>query len=215
MDNSEMVFHYHILHIITRPLLKSLFKFQVFGAENVPVTGGALLISNHASFSDPVFLGAAVKRNLNYMARASLFRVEPIGRFLRSMSAFPVHLGVPDRKAIRRALQLLDGGKLMLIFGEGTRTIDGTLGEAQPGVGLIAYRTTASILPVFLDGSLEVLPKGAKMIKLAKVTVSFGKPLDMTSYRASKGSREIYAKIGAEAMERIAELRERRKTRKR
>jgi len=209
MDSSGMGFIYHIIHILSRPGMKSLFKFEVFGTENVPSTGGALLASNHASFADPVFLGASVDRNLHYMARASLFKPGRIDRFLRSLNAFPVHRGAPDRRAIRRALELLDSGNLLLMFAEGTRTHDGTLGKAQAGVGLIAYRTTASILPVFLGGTLEVLPRNAKMLKLAKVTVSFGKPLDMAPYRAHKGSREVYTSIGEELMKRIAELKDR------
>jgi 1-acyl-sn-glycerol-3-phosphate acyltransferase len=209
MEYSDMRFLYHALHVLTRPVLKSLFKFEVFGAENVPSTKGALLASNHASFTDPIFLGAGLKRNLHYMARSTLFKPEPIDRFLRSLNAFPVHRGAPDRRAIRRALELLDSGNLLLMFAEGTRTYDGTLGKSRAGVGLIAYRTTASVLPVFLGGSLEVLPRGAKMLKLAKVTVSYGKPLDMAPYRASKGSREIYTSIGEELMRRIAELRDR------
>jgi len=209
MDSSGMSPQYHAIYVFTRPVFKSLFKFEVFGAENLPSTGGALLISNHASFVDPVFVGAAVNRNLHYMARASLFRPKPIDWFLHSLNAFPVHLGVPDRKALRQARQLLDSGKLLLIFGEGTRTVDGTLGKMQAGVGLIAYRTTASIVPIFLGGSLEVLPKGAKILKLAKVTVSFAEPVDMAPYRACKGSREIYTSIGEEVMKRIAELKDR------
>ncbi len=206
----EMRFHYHFFHIIVRPLLKSLFKFQVFGAENVPSSGGGLLVSNHASYVDPVFLGAAVDRNLNYMARSTLFRPGLIEWFLLNMNAFPVHLGVLDRKAIRRALQLLEKGNLLLIFPEGTRTVDGTLGKAQAGVGLIAYGTEVPVVPVFLGGTQDVLPRGAKILKPAKVTVSFGRPLNMGYYRECEASREnrreIYTKIGEEIMARIAVL---------
>lgn len=205
MDRA-MRFHYHFLHIIARLLLKSLFKFQVFGVENVPSTGGVLLMSNHASYVDPVFLGAAVGRNLNYMARSTLFKPGLIECFLLNMNAFPVHLGAPDRKAIRRALQLLEDGNLLLIFPEGTRTVDGTLGKAQVGVGLIAYRTEVPVVPVFMRGTQDVLPRGAKMLKPAKVTVSFGKPLNMGYYRKCEASREVYTKIGEEIMARIAEL---------
>lgn len=201
-----MRFHYHFLHIIARPFLKSLFKFQVFGAENVPSTGGVLLMSNHASYIDPVFMGAAVDRGLYYMARSTLFKPGLIEWLLLNMNAFPVHLGVPDRRAIRRALQLLADGNLLLIFPEGTRSVDGTLGKARAGVGLIAYKTTAPVVPVFLSGTQKVLPKGGKMLKPAKITVSFGKLLDMEYYRKCKGSRETYVKLGEEVMARIAEL---------
>jgi 1-acyl-sn-glycerol-3-phosphate acyltransferase len=199
--------HYHFFHVIARPLLKSLFRFQVFGAKNVPSNGGVLLVSNHVSYVDPVFMGAAVDRNLHYMARSTLFKPGLIERFLLSMNAFPVHLGVPDRGAIRRALQLLDDGNVLHIFPEGTRSIDGTLGTAQAGVGFIAYRTKAPVVPVFLDGTEKVFPRGAQMMKPAKVKLSFGRPLDLDHFRKARSSREIRAKIGEVVMSSIAELR--------
>ena len=199
--------HYHFFHVIARPLLKSLFRFQVFGAKNVPSNGGVLLVSNHVSYVDPVFMGAAVDRNLHYMARSTLFKLGLIERFLLSMNAFPVHLGVPDRGAIRRALQLLDDGNVLHIFPEGTRSVDGTLGTAQAGVGFIAYRTKAPVVPVFLDGTEKVLPRGAQMMKPAKVKLSFGRPLDLDHFRKARSSREIRAKIGEVVMSSIAELR--------
>jgi 1-acyl-sn-glycerol-3-phosphate acyltransferase len=208
MVHRGMRLHYHFFHVIVRPLFKSLFRFQVFGAKNVPSTGGVLLVSNHVSYVDPIFMGAAVDRNLHYMARSTLFKPGVIERFLLSMNAFPVHLGVPDRGAIRQALQLLDDGNVLHIFPEGTRSIDGTLGTAQAGVGLIAHRTTASVLPVFLDGTEKVLPRGAKMMKLAKVKLSFGRPLDLEHYRKAASSRETRAKIGEVVMSSIAELRD-------
>lgn len=208
MIHRGMRLHYHFFHVIARPLLKSLFRFQVFGARNVPSTGGVLLVSNHVSYVDPVFMGAAVDRNLHYMARSTLFKPGLVERFLLSMNAFPVHLGVPDRGAIRRALQLLDDGNALHIFPEGTRSVDGTLGAAQAGVTLIAHRTTAPVVPVFLDGTGKVLPRGAKMMKPAKVKLSFGRPLDLEHYRKVKSSREIRAKIGEVVMSSIAELRD-------
>lgn len=213
MKHRGMRPHYHFLHIIARPLLKSLFRFQVFGAENVPFTGGVLLMSNHASYVDPVFVGAAVDRNLCYMARSTLFRPGLIEWVLLNMNAFPVHLGVPDRRAIRRALQLLEDGNLLLIFPEGTRSVDGTLGKPQAGVGLIAYRTTASVVPVFLSGTHKALPRGAKALKPAKITVSFGSPIDMEYYRGCKASRETYVKIGEEVMAEIAKMKNRSQNR--
>lgn len=208
MVHRGMRLHYHFFHVIVRPLFKSLFRFQVFGARNVPSTGGVLLVSNHVSYVDPVFIGAAVNRNLHYMARSTLFKPGLIERFLLSMNAFPVHLGVPDRGAIRYALQLLDDGKALHIFPEGTRSVDGTLGTAQAGVALIAHRTTAPVVPVFLDGTEKVLPRGAKMMKLAKVNLSFGRPLNLDPYREAGSSREIRVKIGEVVMSSIAELRD-------
>jgi 1-acyl-sn-glycerol-3-phosphate acyltransferase len=206
MKHREMRLHYHFFHVVSRPLLKSFFKFQVLGAHNVPLKSGALIMSNHASYMDPIFMGAAVDRNLNYMARSTLFRPDIIKWFLLNMNAFPVHLGVPDRKAIRNALRLLKNDNLLLIFPEGTRTRDGSLGEAKPGIGLIAHKTDSPVVPAFLSGSREVLPRGANMIKFSRIRVFFGKPLNMEYYRKREATRETYVEIGKEVMRRIGEL---------
>lgn len=206
MVHRNMPFIYHFIHVIARPLFKALFKFQVYGVENVPSTGGVLIMSNHASYVDPIFAGAAVKRNLHYMARSTLFKPNLIKWFLLSLNAFPVHLGSPDRKAISNALRLLGSGNLLLIFPEGTRTVDGTLGKAQPGIGFIAHKARVPVVPAFLSGTGEVMPRKAKMIKSRKVKVYFGKPMDMEKYRECKASREVYAEIGEELMARIADL---------
>lgn len=206
MYNRSMRLHYHFFHIIARPFLKSFFKFEIFGIENLPTRGGVLLMTNHASYFDPVFIGAAVNRNLNYMARATLFKPEIVGKFLLSMSAFPVNVGASDTKAIRKTLELLKNGGVLNIFPEGTRSVDGKLGKALPGVGLIAHKTPVPVMPVYLSGTRSVLPKNAKMPKLAKVKIYFGKPLDMKSYREVKATREIYDEISEKIMEGIAEL---------
>ena len=210
MIHRGMQFHYHLIHVIVRPILSSLFKFQVFGAENVPTSGGVLLMTNHASYADPIFIGAGASRNLHYMARSTLFRPGLVEWILSNLNAFPVHQGEPDRKSIRRALQILADGELLNIFPEGTRSLDGiTLGKALPGVGFIAHKTAAPVVPVFLSGTQDVLARKAKMLKPAKVTISFGRPLDMEHYRKNKGSRETYTEIGEEIMARIAELQNR------
>lgn len=206
MNYKDMRFHYHFFHVIVRPLFKALFKFEVFGYENMPTSGSVLLMMNHASYFDPIFIGAAVKRNLHYMARSTLFKPGFIRWFLLNMNAFPVNLGSPDRLAIKKALKILDEGKVLLIFPEGTRTIDGNLQKAQDGVGFIAYRTKARVIPVYLDGTRKVLPRGAKIPKTGKITVSFGKPIDMDYFRKKEPSRETYSQIGEEIMFRIKEL---------
>ncbi len=207
--NRGMRHHYQFFHMITRLVLRSFFNFQVLGAKNVPSSGGVLLMSNHVSYLDPIFIGSAVHRSTRYMARSTLFKPGLIRRFLLSVNAFPVNRGAPDRRAIRQALKVLEDGDLLFIFPEGTRSVDGTtLGKAQAGVGLIAHKTSVPVVPVFLNGAQNVLPRKAKMPKFAKITVSFGKPLDMEPYRKDKGSREVYTRMGEEVMARIAKLRD-------
>jgi len=201
-----MRLHYHFFHVIVRPMFRALFKFEVTGSENIPSRDGTLLMINHASYLDPIFIGAAVKRSIHYMARSTLFKPGFIKWFLMNMNAFPVHLGSPDRSAIKRALQLLSDSKVLLIFPEGTRSVDGSLGKAQDGVGFIAYRANVNVIPVFLNGTQKALPRKAKMLKTAKISVHFGKPIDMDFYRKMEPSRQTYSKIGEEIMLRIAEL---------
>ncbi|RKY04066.1 1-acyl-sn-glycerol-3-phosphate acyltransferase [Candidatus Poribacteria bacterium] len=208
MRYSEKRFQ-NILYRLAQPLFRWAFGFEVTGLENVPDEGGALIASNHVSYLDPPILGAASKRELFYMARDSLFKPGPIGWFLRYLNAFPVKRDKPDRSALKRALELLESGKLVLVFPEGTRSWDGTLGKPHLGVGFIAYHSRVPVIPVYVSGTEKALPRGKAIIKRAKVTVHFGKPVYLDDLRAHPRPREVYRLIGERIMAAIAELQRR------
>ncbi len=191
-------------HRISCALARSLSRFEVYGQENTPEEG-ALLMCNHASYLDPLFLGAGFEREVHYMARSTLFIPGPIDNLLRTVNAFPVHRGSPDRAALKRTLTLVRTGKLVLIFPEGTRSHDGSLGEAAMGAAFLAYHAQDPVVPIYLQNMHHVLPRGRILPRRAKVRLYIGTPLELDALRAGRG-REAYHAIGEEIMKAIGAL---------
>jgi len=158
-------------------LCKLLFRLHATGKEAFPKEGGVLLVSNHVSYLDPVVLGIAAPRPLYFFAKSTLFKNRFFAALIRSLHAFPVTLGKHDKGAITQAIQELGAGKCVLMFPEGTRSRDGTLREGHSGAALIATRANVPILPVYVRGTREALPRGGRFIRPKKVSVHFGAPL--------------------------------------
>jgi len=204
---------WRILYYITRFTLYCmavpLFRFTAHGMRHIPERGRIILASNHASNLDPLFVGVAAPRRINYLAKKELFSNRLFGFILRKIcSALPVDRDQMDRTTLREIFRLLEHEEMMLVFPEGTRTHDGRLGEAKLGVGLIAHHAKATVIPAYVRGSYEILPRHAKRIHLNRCVVSFGPPVELDAlYRQGK-SKEVYKRIGDRIMESIRRLEE-------
>jgi 1-acyl-sn-glycerol-3-phosphate acyltransferase len=179
-------------------------RAKVCGRNNVPAKGSFIFASNHASYLDPILLGTSIHRSLNYMAREDLFEKGFLAWALPRVQSFPVRRGEGDLGAIRQALKLLKTGKPLVIFPEGTRTEDGKLQSGKPGIGFIVAKSGVPVVPAYVEGSFEVMPKGAKELKRHQIKVYIGEPMrfEATSDRAA------YQRISDEIMSRIAGLKE-------
>jgi 1-acyl-sn-glycerol-3-phosphate acyltransferase len=199
-----------MIYFISRNTLKLLFKIffrlKITGAENCPKNGPLIVASNHASFFDPLIAGFAVPRELNFMARNSLFRNKIFGKMISLVNAFPVKREGADLGAMRLAIDKLCHGKAVLIFPEGTRSRDGNLGSPRAGIGLLAASSGANILPCYIKGSIKALPKGAIFPRFKKISVYIGKPIKLDK---NGSGREYYTQIAENTMEAISELKSR------
>jgi 1-acyl-sn-glycerol-3-phosphate acyltransferase len=186
---------------------KALFSLRIEGQEHIPDTGAAIVAANHVSFLDPVIIGVAVPRPLHFMAKEELFRFGPVGRVLRTYQAFPVGRGKGDLLAIKQAVSLLQQGELVLIFPEGTRGDGRRLGPAKPGIGLVAARSRAPVVPVFHRGTERALPRGAWIPRPRPIMVKFGRPLRFEGAEADgePGHHDVSA-FSQTIMETIAAL---------
>jgi 1-acyl-sn-glycerol-3-phosphate acyltransferase len=151
---------------------------RTWGVENVPERGGVLLAANHQSFLDPPAVGLALRRQVYYVARASLFRVPLLGWFLRKQHGVPIERDAADLSAIRMAIDLLRRGEGLVLFPEGTRTSDGSVGEFRPGFAIVAARARAPIVPVAIDGAFEAWPRGQRLPRSGRVRVAYGQPVE-------------------------------------
>jgi 1-acyl-sn-glycerol-3-phosphate acyltransferase len=166
-----------------------------------------IIASNHISSFDPPVVGTGFWRPGVYMAKEELFRNPLIGWFIRSIRAFPVKRGAPDRASLKFALDALAQGEALVIFPEGTRSENGELQVAEVGVGMIAYRSGAPVVPAWVHGTDRALPKHGRP-GFARFTVAYGKPLHFEAPEGVRPGRADYEAAANRIMEAIAELRD-------
>src|ERR1043165_6232700 len=152
-----------------------LWKFRAFGLENIPRTGGVLLASNHQSFLDPVLVAMVLSREMHFMARRTLFRNPAFRAIIVGYNAFAIERDSADEKGVNSAIARLEAGNILLVFPEGTRTGNGSIGPMK-SVGVLAERGAVPIVPVLILGAYEVWPKGRLIPHLGMISLVFGKP---------------------------------------
>jgi 1-acyl-sn-glycerol-3-phosphate acyltransferase len=177
-------------------------RLSVTGYENVPGTGGVIVAANHASYLDPLVVGAALKRRATYMAKEGLFKIPLIGEFVSSFS-FQVRRDRPQPSTIKEAVRRLKNGELIVMFPEGGRSVGGGILDAKRGVAVIAALSRAPVVPALVRGTDASLPVGGRLLRPAKITVTFGKPLEVGR---EETDREYQERISRDMMETIKKL---------
>ncbi len=168
---------YTIGRLIFLILAKLFFGFKVIGADNIPKTGGFLFASNHVSNLDPILMGAACPRKINYMAKNDLFRNRFFAWILSAVHVFPVKRESADLGALKEAIRRLKSGNGLLVFPEGRRSAGGLNEEPQPGVGFLAAKCGVPIIPAFISGTEKALPKHAKRLTRTSITIRIGEKI--------------------------------------
>ena len=194
-------------HRLTNIFCKTMGRLEVQGVHHIPKEGGVLFVSNHVSFLDPVIVGSAANREIHFMARSTAFDIPGLGKLISMYNAYPVNRGAPDLGALRKTISLLKAGNAVLMFPEGTRSVDGTLGKARDGACFIADRAGVPTIPVFHSGAERMLPRSSRRLRRAKLTVTFGEPLELITGEFET-RREMYQEMGNQIMEAIADLRD-------
>ena len=172
-------FFYGLIKIVLLIVYRLLFCLEWRGAVNVPDRSekrGVILAQNHASYLDPPILGVSLKRRVTYLAKEYLFHTFFVGWVLRSIGAFPIKTRSDDFRSIRGLLKILKDRQCVVVFPEGTRSADGLLQEAEGGVGFLALKSRAAVVPVYIQGTYAVFPRGARWPRRGPVRVYYGKP---------------------------------------
>lgn len=170
---------YSFLRILAQLAFPAFWRYRSFGRENVPRSGGVLIVCNHQSYVDPLLIGVGLNRQIHIMARRSLFHKYLLFRWLiLSLNAFPLNDSGVDFGAVKETIRRLKRGKMVLMFPEGTRTRDGSIGEIHTGIAMIAKRSGSPVVPAVIDGAFEAWPRTRKLFRLGPdVKVAFGRPL--------------------------------------
>lgn len=155
-------------------VLRVLFRFRVEGTSHVP-GGPAVLIINHPSALDPLAVGAAIPERVPFLAAEEYLAWPVVGWAMRAYGCIPVRRGEVDASAIRESIAALSQGLKIGVFPEGR--ISPEPGPVRRGAGLLASRAGVPIVPVAVLGSGRAFPLGARMIRLARITVRFGRPM--------------------------------------
>ena len=197
---------YYLSRAVLRLIFRILGGLTAVGAENIPKTGGVILAPNHISYFDPPAVGCSMSRQVHYMAKEELFRVPILSAWMHSVGSFPVRRGTADRRALKRAIELLNEGKVVCIFPEGTRSPDGKLQDPELGIGLIALKSRAPVVPALVIGTDKALPPDSKRLHFHPIRIIYGRPLTFPDLYEARESRQVLEEVGRRVMAAIADL---------
>jgi 1-acyl-sn-glycerol-3-phosphate acyltransferase len=171
------VIAYAIVRFLIWLVAKILWRISFEGLQNIPRTGAFVMAPVHRSFIDFGLASAATRRPMGYMGKESIWRNKYMGAFITHLGAYPVNRGAPDRESLRRTLAILDSGKPLVLFPEGTRRSGPAIEHLHEGAAYVASRAGVPIIPVGIGGSERALPKGKALPRLVRIHVLVGEPL--------------------------------------
>jgi 1-acyl-sn-glycerol-3-phosphate acyltransferase len=197
---------YWIAHVLVYTLAKLFLRMRVVGVENVPQDGGVIIAANHMSYLDIPLLGCALRRRADFVGKSELFRNPIVGFLFRKLGGFPIKRGSVDRSALVEAERRLKAGRLVVFYPEGRRSEDGRLQRPKPGIGMVAVRAKAPIIPALIEGTGQILPKRSWRLRFHPVVIRFGPPLDPSQFEDIDQGKPTYTKISQAVMEGIQRL---------
>jgi len=200
---------YWLFYWLIRCAYRVLLLGDIKGLENIPKSGTVIMASNHASHFDPPILGCNLPRLVVYFARKTLWKPGFASWWLDAVGAIPIDRdGESDIRAMKSTLNALKDGAALSLFPEGTRSPDGKLQPAKPGIGLIAAKSQAMVVPCRIFNANKALSKNAKFPDFSvSIHVVYGKPLQPKDYDPGKSAgKERYQIIADNIMATISQI---------
>lgn len=179
-----------------------IYRCRARGTERLPAHGPVILVVNHQANIDPVIVGMVFDRPIRFMAKKELFSFRPLGALVGSLGAFPIDRGAGDRAALETSLAVLAQGGVLMMFPEGHRYPDDQVHEFMPGVGMLAIRGAAAVLPVVSKGTPQMWRDGRPGFPALRVLV--GEPVDLSGI-TGRGSK-AYAEAARRMQSAVSEL---------
>lgn len=202
---------YDATYLISYPVMTLGFSLRTAGVRHVPKGGPVLILANHESYFDPLLVGLAVRRQISYLARKTLFRNRFFRWLIENLGAVPIDQEGFSREGLQVSIDILQAGNPLLIFPEGTRTPDGRLQPFKAGVMLVLKRCPVPVLPVGIAGAYESFSMHSKVPRPSPLfwsrtggamAVSVGEPLMPAAYQGrdrEAGLATLFDAVAAEA----------------
>jgi len=201
-----MNFYYWIGYHLSQLAGRLFFRFRVIHRERMIQSGPVILAMNHQSYLDPPLAGTTCERAIYFLARRTLLDVPLLVWVLPKLNVIPVNQEGVDRSAIKAVIRVLLAGNGVLLFPEGSRTLDGNLQPAEPGLGLVIAKTLAPVVPMRIFGAHEALPRDGGRLRFVPITVIIGEPILFSAADIEAGGKDLYARLSDRVMQSIAAL---------
>jgi len=201
-----MNFYYWLGYHFSRLIGRLFFRFRVVHRERMIQKGPVIVAMNHQSYLDPPLAGTTCDRAIYFLTRRTLLDVPLLGWFLPKLNVIPVNQEGVDRSAIKALIRVLKAGNGVLVFPEGSRTLDGKLQPAEAGLGLVIAKTLAPVVPMRIFGAHEALPRGGGGLHFVPITIVIGEPIFFTAVDLSTPGKNLYGRLSDRVMDAIATL---------
>jgi len=201
-----MNLYYWLGYHLSRLVGRLFFHFRIVHRERMLQSGPVIIAMNHQSYLDPPLAGTASDRAIYFLARRTLLDVPLLGWLLPKLNVIPVNQEGIDRTALKALIRVLTAGNAALVFPEGSRTEDGSLQPAEPGLGLIIAKTMAPVVPMRIFGAHEALPRGGGGVHFVPITVVVGEPIVFTGADLAPPGRDLYKRLSQRVMNAIGDL---------
>ncbi len=172
----QLIF-YRVVRDLLVAFCRVYWRQTMEGKEHVP-DGPFILAPVHRSNIDTAVVCGVTKRRLRYMGKETVWKYRVPGWALDALGGFPVHRGHADREALRRCVEVLEGGEPLVLFPEGTRQSGPQVQPLFEGAAYLATRAGVPIVPVGIGGSERAMPRGSKLLRPVKVHVVIGRPIE-------------------------------------
>lgn len=196
------MFYWLMKHWVIGPLITTVFRPWVKGLENVPRTGPVIVVCNHLSFVDSIFLPLVIDRQMAFLAKSDYFTGSGIKGFvvrlfMESAGQLPIDRsgGKASEASLNAGLAVLADGKVLAIYPEGTRSPDGRMFRGRTGVARMILEAQVPVIPAAVVDTEKVMPLGSKFPSVHRVGVVVGKPLDFSRFQGMEGDRFVLRSI--------------------
>lgn len=190
--------YFFLKNFVLGPILQLIFRPWIRGKHHVPKSGGAILASNHLSFSDSIFLPLKVTRPVTFLAKSDYFTGKGLKGaltrwFFKATGQLPIDRsgGKASEDSLNTGLGVLERGLLLGIYPEGTRSPNGKLYRGRTGIARMALESGVPVVPVAMIDTEKVQAIGQSMPRVRRVGVVMGEPLDFSRFAGMEGERAV------------------------